>query len=81
MAGYSCEQCGASQPLFPGGASAADQALGVPVLGRLPFDARIARCCDQGVPFVIARPEAAAARVLTDIAAQIARRSARGDRH
>ena len=46
MAGYWCADCGATKPLFP--ESAAD--LGLPRLGRVPFDPRLAALCDRGWP-------------------------------
>lgn len=46
MAGYWCAECGAVRPLFP--ESTAD--LGVPRLGRVPFDPRLAALCDRGWP-------------------------------
>ncbi|OGA72447.1 MAG: hypothetical protein A3G81_06525 [Betaproteobacteria bacterium RIFCSPLOWO2_12_FULL_65_14] len=49
------------------------QALGVPVLGRIPFDPRIAQCADRGVPFVGAHPDTPAARAFSAIADEVER--------
>ena len=46
MAGYWCADCAAVRPLFP--ESSTD--LGVPCLGRVPFDPRLAALCDRGWP-------------------------------
>lgn len=46
MAGYWCADCGEVRPLFP--QSTAD--LGLPCLGRVPFDPRVAALCDRGWP-------------------------------
>lgn len=78
MAGYWCEKCGALLPLFPDEENAAEQALGVPVLGRIPFDPRIARCSDQGVPFVIAYNDTPAGCAFMDIVAAIYAQCAAG---
>ena len=53
MAGFYCGQCQSVRPLFPQG-----DALGLrrefepSILGRLPFDPRLAESCDHGVPFI-----------------------------
>src|SRR6185503_3064540 len=55
--------------LFPGadvGTLAAE--AGVPLLGRVPFDAALAAAADRGEPYVTAAPDTAAARALMDIA-------------
>ncbi|MDH3285571.1 MAG: P-loop NTPase, partial [Acidobacteriota bacterium] len=45
MCGYSCPSCGEVGPLFPG---SGDVELGVPCLGRVPFDPRLAELSDSG---------------------------------
>ncbi len=53
MAGFSCDSCHAVRPLMPQGEVAAQaNVLGVPLLERLPFDPRLAECCDRGTIFV-----------------------------
>jgi ATP-binding protein involved in chromosome partitioning len=47
MSGYACASCGAVGPLFPDEAD--DTALGLPCLGRVPFDPELARLSDRGV--------------------------------
>ncbi|MBI2296745.1 MAG: P-loop NTPase [Betaproteobacteria bacterium] len=71
MSSYLCPRCGAPQPLFRDEGDAGRQALGASILGRIPFDPRIARCCDQGVPFVLAHRQTQAGRAFMDIAAQV----------
>ena len=44
MAGYYCRDCGAVRPLFP----ASPTELGLPCLGRIPFDPALAELCDRG---------------------------------
>ena len=64
MSGYYCADCGKLQPLFP--VSEAVE-LGLPCLGRVPFDPSLAEDCDRGIP-IVDRPEGAAARALEEVA-------------
>lgn len=53
MAGFNCDGCHSVRPLMPHGDIAAlARSAAVPVLGRLPFDPRLAECCDRGVIFI-----------------------------
>ena len=45
MAGYHCPDCGEVKPLFP---AAETIDLGIPRLGRVPFDPNLAARCDRG---------------------------------
>lgn len=80
MSGYLCQRCGAPQPLFRDEGDGVAQLPGASILGRIPFDPRVARCCDQGVPFVLAHRQTQAGRAFMDIAAQVGGlRVAQGD--
>jgi ATP-binding protein involved in chromosome partitioning len=60
--------------LFPGpDAEALARDAGTPFLGRVPFDADLARAADHGEAFVAVAPERAAARALREVAAAIRR--------
>lgn len=49
MSMHICSQCGHEENLFPGGAvEELAQQHGVPYLGRIPFDPRMAVCADEG---------------------------------
>jgi len=76
MCAYLCPCCGAVQPLFAAEAEVGGGTLGLPVLARIPFDPHLARCCDQGVPYVVAHQAAPAAKAFMELAARV---SARGD--
>lgn len=76
MCEYLCPCCGAVQPLFAAEAEVGGATLGLPVLARIPFDPQLARCCDQGVPYVVAHQAAPAAKAFMELAARV---SARGD--
>jgi ATP-binding protein involved in chromosome partitioning len=73
MAGYVCLECGSLGALFdgPGGERTAAQA-GLPFLGRIPFDPRVAAAADRGRPFVLDHGESLAGRALRDLAARLA---------
>jgi ATP-binding protein involved in chromosome partitioning len=81
MAGYVCLECGALGTLFegPGGERTAAE-LGVPFLGRVPFDRRLARASDRGRPFVLEQGESLAGRALHQVAARLADALLRGRR-
>jgi ATP-binding protein involved in chromosome partitioning len=73
MAGYVCPTCGAVGPLFegPGGEVTAAQ-HGLPFLGRVPFDPRLAAAADRGRPFVLDHGDTPTGRALTGVAAVLA---------
>jgi ATP-binding protein involved in chromosome partitioning len=79
MAGYVCVECGALGTLFagPGGERTA-ASLGLPFLGRVPFDPRLASAADRGRAFVRDHGESLAGRALRDVAAALADRLLRG---
>jgi ATP-binding protein involved in chromosome partitioning len=74
MAGYACPDCGAVGPLFagPGGASLAAES-GVPFLGAVPFDPRMAAAGDRGQAFVATESGSPAAAALVSIAETLRR--------
>ncbi len=72
MAGYACPDCGSVNPLFdgPGGTALAAE-FGIPFLGAVPFDPRMASAADRGVAFVAAESESPAAHALVAVAAAL----------
>jgi ATP-binding protein involved in chromosome partitioning len=52
MSQYRCPNCGAENELFEGNTEAMCEALDVPLLGRIPFDRRLARTFDKGEPLL-----------------------------
>ena len=48
MAGFWCADCGEVKPLFP---TRGTYDLGIPSLGSVPFDPRLAEACDRGLGF------------------------------
>lgn len=53
MAGFNCDGCHAVRPLMPqGDLAAVAKEAGAAMLARLPFDPRLAECCDRGILFL-----------------------------
>jgi ATP-binding protein involved in chromosome partitioning len=52
MSQYRCPNCGAENELFEGNTEAMCGALDLPLLGRIPFDRRLARTFDKGEPLL-----------------------------
>ncbi len=52
MSEYRCPSCGAEHELFEGNTEAMCEALDLPLLGRIPFDRRLARTFDKGEPLL-----------------------------
>jgi ATP-binding protein involved in chromosome partitioning len=82
MAFLSCPHCGERIEVFgKGGGQSVAQALtrltgaDVPVLGEVPIDLRLREAGDDGVPLVLAEPEAPAAAELIKIAQALGARS------
>jgi ATP-binding protein involved in chromosome partitioning len=73
MAGYVCVACGSLGALFegPGGERAAAE-LGLPFLGRVPFDPRLAAAADRGRPMVLEHGASLAGRALRELAGRLA---------
>ena len=71
MAGYLCPHCGAVGDLFAGESQFPAEVLGLPSLGRIPFEPRIARCADRGSPYVLEHPETVAGQALRALGARL----------
>jgi Mrp family chromosome partitioning ATPase len=72
MSGFQCPHCGKEIDLFKiGGGEKAAKELKVPFLGRIPLEAAIVVNCDDGKPFVAARPNSPAAHAFQQITERI----------
>ncbi|KAI7867751.1 cytosolic Fe-S cluster assembly factor NBP35 [Spinellus fusiger] len=63
MAGFVCPSCHGESIIFPpttGGAAALAEELKLTLLGSIPLDPRVAKCCDMGVSFMEEHPESPA---------------------
>jgi ATP-binding protein involved in chromosome partitioning len=72
MTSYVCPTCGEAHPLF-GRAAEDDMPLGVPLLGRIPFDPRMAEAGDRGTPYVLEHGTAPAGQALFQMGEQVRR--------
>ena len=72
MSYFACPHCGERTEIFlaNGGQRLADE-LGVPLLGQIPLQARMADLADDGQPIVIAQPDSPAGKALAGIAQEI----------
>uniref|UniRef100_A0A6P7G6C9 Cytosolic Fe-S cluster assembly factor NUBP1 homolog n=1 Tax=Diabrotica virgifera virgifera TaxID=50390 RepID=A0A6P7G6C9_DIAVI len=74
MAQFVCTKCEKASDIFPastGGARKMCEDLGVPFLGSLPLDPRIARCCDEGKDFTTHLANSPALRASNEIVKRI----------
>jgi len=73
MSSLNCPHCGKEIEIFGSGGKAEriSKDEGVPFLGRIPFDPRLAICMDEGKPFVLKYPHAQATTAFKEIAAEI----------
>jgi ATP-binding protein involved in chromosome partitioning len=75
MSGFNCDSCRSVRPLMPeGGMAALAGEFEIPILGRLPFDPRLAEMSDRGVAMVHESAETPIAKMLAGIALQIEHR-------
>jgi len=70
MTTYVCPTCGDVHPLF-GRPAADDLPLGVPLLGRIPFDPRMAEAGDRGTPYVLEHGASPAGQALLQMGEQV----------
>jgi len=72
MSGMVCPHCGKKIDLFKeGGGKKAAIELGVPFLGKIPFDPQIVSSGDEGKPFVVTQPESEASKAFMKIVENI----------
>ncbi len=73
MSVFRCPECGHKEHIFrEGGGRRTAEELGVPLLGDIPIDPRIAQAGDSGTPTVLANPDSDAARAFGEIAGVVA---------
>ncbi|MCX7020032.1 MAG: iron-sulfur cluster carrier protein MrpORP [Candidatus Sumerlaeota bacterium] len=73
MSGFACPKCGeVTQILRSGGGRRMAEDMGVPFLGSIPMDPKIAEACDDGEPFIRNYSDTPTAQALRDIIIPIA---------
>ncbi len=73
MVGYVCPHCGEVGPLFEDKSLGIAETIGIPFLGSVPFDHRLAIATDHGIPFVLEHADTVAGRAIMQIAESVAR--------
>lgn len=74
MSYYECPKCGNREEIFKhGGGKRTAELLGVPFLGEIPLDPRVAVQGDAGTPIVAAEPDSVASKAFLRLAEQVAR--------
>jgi ATP-binding protein involved in chromosome partitioning len=72
MSGYRCQHCQTVGELFkPGQGSGLARDFGIRFLGEIPFDPRIARSGDSGIPFVAMHQESSAGHTFRTMAREL----------
>jgi ATP-binding protein involved in chromosome partitioning len=72
MSGFTCPHCNQMVDLFGvGGGERTALAMGLPFLGRIPFDPQIVACGDAGISFQEKYPESPVTKAYTAIAGQV----------
>lgn len=74
MSWYECPKCGHRDEIFKhGGGRKTAEVLGVPFLGEIPIDPRVALAGDAGTPIVAAEAASAPAKAFRTLAEKVAR--------
>ncbi len=80
MSYYKCPDCNREEAIFTrGGGKLAAERYGVPFLGEIPIDPRIAASGDEGTPMVRKYPESDAAKRFFEIADKLSQLEARAE--
>lgn len=72
MSGFECPHCGVHMDVFKtGGGERASDELGVPFLGRIPFDPIVVAVGDEGVPIVLKHPDSKVSKAFEQVAVRV----------
>ena len=72
MSGFACPHCGeVTSILRSGGGSRIAADMGVPFLGSIPLDPKIAEACDEGRPYIAEYADSPTAVIMRDIVARL----------
>jgi len=70
MSGFICPKCSTRTEIFfptSGGAEKMANEVGVPFLGKIPLDPRLARACDEGKSYLEAYPESVGCKAFNSV--------------
>ncbi len=72
MSGFQCPHCGLQVDVFKtGGGEQASKELGVPFLGRIPFDPIVVEMGDQGIPIALKYPDSKVSKAFSEVAVRV----------
>jgi MinD superfamily P-loop ATPase len=72
MSGFACPHCGeVTSILRSGGGSRIAADMGVPFLGSIPLDPKIAEACDEGRAYIAEYAQSPTATIMRDIVARL----------
>ena len=72
MSGYTCPHCGKAVDLFgSGGGEKTAAAMGIPFLGRIPFDPEVVACGDAGTSYQARHPDSPVTLAFTTLAGNL----------
>jgi ATP-binding protein involved in chromosome partitioning len=72
MSGFICPHCGKKTEIFgSGGGEKMSKEVGVPFLGSIPIDPKVAIDTDKGTPFVYSNKDSAAAKAFMAVVAEV----------
>jgi len=72
MSGFVCPRCGEMTPVFrSGGGRRIAEDMGVPFLGSIPMDPKIAESCDEGRAYIASYADSPTAVIMRDIVARL----------
>jgi len=72
MSGFVCPRCGEVTPVFrSGGGRRIAEDMGVPFLGSIPMDPKIAESCDEGRAHIASYTDSPTAVIMRDIVARL----------
>ena len=73
MSGFSCPHCGEMIELFGyGGGERTAKEMGIPFLGRIPFDTRVVACGDSGACYQEVHSDSLVTKAFADVADKLA---------
>lgn len=72
MSGFVCPRCGeVTAILRSGGGRRIAEDMGVPFLGSIPIDPKIAEACDEGRPYVVAHADSPTGAIMREIVGRL----------